>query len=200
MASIGEAAQLVGSLGSVAVAAVAIAANNRTTRANLDAQRQATADQLESQRNALMTTLAAQARQISDERLWDRRMSMYEDLGAWSGEAFAGASRFMFDVAALPKGNFAENFQEPWQRFSQPLGDRYFPLLGRVHLYASDDLRDAFLSAAPSITRMGGKYDKDTAVKVANAIFSAITTLQEELRKTMDRLSAPGSSSSIGDS
>lgn len=200
MASIGEAATLLSSLGSVAVAAVAIAANNRTTRANLHAQRQATSEQLESQRSALMTTLAAQAQQIRDERLWDRRMSMYEDLGAWSGEAFAGASRFMFEVVALPKGNFAENFKEPWERFSQPLGDRYFPLLGRAHLYASDELRDAFVSAAPSINRMGGRYDKDTAVKVANEIFSAITSLQEELRKTMDLLSAQGSSSAVRDS
>jgi hypothetical protein len=88
MANVGEVAQFVGSFGSVLVAVIAIIVSNRTTRANLDAQRQASTDQLEQQREALTTTLTAQAQQIRDERLWDCRMVLYEDLGAWSGKAF----------------------------------------------------------------------------------------------------------------
>jgi hypothetical protein len=171
MPNAGEIAQLVGSLGSVLVAATAIIVNSRTTRANLDAQRQAAADQLAQQREALVTTLTAQAQQIRDERLWDRRMALYEDLGAWSGKAFSSVSRLIFEIVALPEKDFADNFKEPFSQLSEAVGGQYFPLLGRVQLYAGDTVRDAFVKASPSIVRLGGKYDKKNATKWVNGLF-----------------------------
>jgi hypothetical protein len=154
MPNVSEVAQLVGSLGSVLVAAVAIIVNNRTTRANLDAQHQATVTQLDQQREALKTTLAAQAQQVRDERLWDRRMALYEDLGTWSGKAFSSVSLLMFEINALPAKGFEEGFKEPFSRLSEAIGGQYFPLLGRVQLYADNTVRDAFGRTAPSIVRL----------------------------------------------
>lgn len=185
MPNVGDIAQLVGSLGSVLVAATAIIVNSRTTRANLNAQRQATADQLEQQRVALTTTLDAQARQIREERLWDRRMALYEDLGAWSGKAFSSVSRLMFEISALPEKDFDEYFKEPFGYLSEAVGGEYFPLYGRVQLYATDTVRNAFMNASPSIVGLGGKYDKKNAVKWVNALFSAVSNLQDILRATM---------------
>src|SRR5262249_6365137 len=185
MPNVSEIAQLVGSLGSVLVAATAIIVNNRTTRANLDAQRQATASQLEQQRKALTATLSAQAQQIRDERLWDRRMALYEDLGAWSGEAFSSVSRLMFEIVQLPEKGFENNFREPFSQLSEAVGGQYMPLLGRVQLYADDAVRDIFLETSPSIVRLGGKYDKKNVVKWVNDLFSAVSSLQDVLRATI---------------
>jgi hypothetical protein len=190
MPNVGEVAQFVGSFGSVLVAAIAIIVNNRTTRANLDAQRQASTDQLEQQREALTTTLTAQAQQIRDERLWDRRMALYEDLGAWSGKAFSNVSLLMFEITALPEKDFEENFKEPFNRLSEAVGSQYFPLLGRVQLYAEDTVRDAFLGASPSVVGLAGKYNKKNAVKWVNDLFSAVSNLQDVLRATIREVAA----------
>jgi len=190
MLNVSEVAQFVGSLGSVLVAAVAIIVNNRTTRANLDAQRQATTEQLEQQREALSTTLTAQAQQIQDERLWDRRMALYEDLGAWSGKAFSSVSRLIFEITALPKKEFAENFKEPFSQLNEAVGAQFFPLFGRVQIYAKSTVRDAFLKASPSIVGLGGEYDKDNALKWANGLFLAVQHLQDVLRATIGDVAA----------
>jgi hypothetical protein len=189
MDGIGEVAQLVGALGSVLVAAVAIVVNNRTTRAHLDAQRKALTEQLRSQREALTTTLTAQEQQIRDERLWDRRMALYEDLGEWSGRAFSSASRLMFAVEALSAKGFKEQVEEPLSEFFQAAGDGYFPLFGRVQLYARDPVRSAFAAAAPSVIGLGGRYDKAGVAAWASRIFTAVADLQEELRATIGGVS-----------
>jgi len=190
MPNVGEVAQFAGSFGSVLVAAIAIIVNNRTTRANLDAQRQASADQLEQQREALTATLTAQAQQIRDERLWDRRMALYEDLGAWSGKAFSSVSLLMFEITALPEKDFEENFKEPFNRLSEAVGGPYFPLLGRVQLYAGDTVRNAFLRASPSVVGLAGRYNKKNAVKWVNDLFSAVSNLQDVLRATIGEVAA----------
>lgn len=190
MPNVSETAQLVGSLGSVLVAATAIIVNSLTTRANLHAQRQATTDQLEQQRVALTTTLAAQARQIRDERLWDRRMALYEDLGAWSGKAVSSVNRLMFEITALPAKNFEENFKEPFTNLSEAIEGEYFPLYGRVQLYATDTVQEAFLNASTSIVGLGGRYDKKNVEKWIIARSSAVTNLQEVLRATMRDVAA----------
>jgi hypothetical protein len=190
MPNVSEIAQLVGSLGSVLVAATAIIVNSRTTRANLDAQREATTDQLKQQRAALTTSLNAQAWQIRDERLWDRRMALYEDLGAWSGKAFSSVSRLMFEITALPEKDFEENFKEPFSHLSKAIGGEYVPLYGRVQLYAADTVRNAFMNASPSIVGLGGKYNKKNAGKWVNGLFSAVSNLQDVLRATMGDVAA----------
>jgi hypothetical protein len=195
MADISQAAQLVGSLGSVAVAAVAIIINSRTTRDNLKSQRQSAGEQLRAQQAALETTLRAQSQQIRDERLWDRRMALYEDLGAWSGEAFAGTSRLMFETEALPSKDFLKNFEGPLKYYDETVGNRYFPLFGRVQLYASDAVRDAYQGTSSSVTRLHGKYDKKTVSEWVTSLFIAVTSLQDELRATIDRVSLTDTSS-----
>jgi hypothetical protein len=112
-------------------------------------------------------------------------MALYEDLGAWSGKAFSSVSRLIFEIVALPEKDFADNFKEPFSQLSEAVGGQYFPLLGRVQLYAGDTVRDAFVKASPSVVRLGGKYDKKNATKWVNGLFSAVSTLQDVLRATV---------------
>ncbi len=192
MPDAGEVAQLVGSLGSVLVAAIAIVANNRTTAANLRAQRTATAEQLDQQREALARTLAAQAQQIRDERLWDRRMALYEDLGAWSGTAFQAVSRLLFEIQAMPAKDFQSAFAEAFGRFEPEVGPRWFALYGRVQIYAGESVRERFLRTSPSIVGLAGDYSKGSAADWASKLFSAVTDMQDQLRATIADVS-PGS-------
>lgn len=192
MPNLNEVAQLVGSVGSVLVAAVAIINNSRTTRTNLDAQRETTTTQLIEQRKALSVTLSAQAQQIRDERLWDRRMALYEDLGAWSGKAYSSVSRLMFDIEGLSEEGFEECFREPFDRLEKSIGVEFFPLLGRVRIYAGDGMQKAFLSASPSILGLRGDYSKANASDWAADLFTAVTNLQDVLQDTIRQTSGTG--------
>lgn len=183
MTDLGEFAQVVSALGSLLIAGVAIVMNALTTRATLQAQRVTSSEQLAEQRAALAATLSAQAQQIRDERLWDRRIAMYEDLGAWSGEAYQETSRLLFAVGATAdEANFWDGFSEHFMTYTDRLGGPYFPLLGRVQLYGSEAERDALLQAAPSITRLAGRYDKKHVSDWVYAQYGAVTQLQEVLR------------------
>jgi hypothetical protein len=117
-------------------------------------------------------------------------MALYEDLGAWSGKAFSSVSRLMFELNALPEKNFAENFREPFGQFEDAVGGQFFPLFGRVQIYAADAVRDAFLNASPSIVGLGGKYDKDNAVNWVTRLFNAVSDLQDVLRVTLGEVAS----------
>lgn len=191
VSSLADVLTAIGTIAAATVAAVAVIVNNRTTRENLKSQERATRD-----------ALASQAQNIRDERGWEKRIDLYEQISEWSDECVQdvrGLKLWWYEPVARqppPHDDLASN---DWTAAGADVQAKHWPryveLRSLVNLYGEDHVRTAFDDAVPNPHPLQSRpYRFDAMASSIQRKDELLIALQDALRAAIneDRKGADG--------
>jgi hypothetical protein len=163
---------------------VAIIVNNRTTRENLDSQERATRD-----------ALAAQAQNIRDERVWEKRIHLYEQVSEWSDECAADVRAlkwWWYEPAARQPPPHEDLASSEWTAAGDDVQAKHWPryveLRSLVNLYGEDAVRTAFHAAVPHPHPTASRpFGFDAMAESIQRKDELLVALQETLRTAINK-------------